>query len=289
MVLRKNNNENQAAATPAFEDVSGIDSASGQDIGIEAVAVENKEQGQGGQTAALLKPREQTQSAALAKPASISIALASEKAAQFKKELAEMEDALDFASGSMKSYKASNGSISETGDGKGVLGAWVEGRMMAYSRYHQITPGVSGQKYKGFVGYSNDGKTISHVIGDGHERTFVGKPIQDYLDYLRTTEGFEEADSKVYMNVAMLVTASEKGQVEPGEVVNVILPPTSIRSFAAYEDKLKVAARAAAMGLPTKGLPDDPFRFRFVASLTRFNGNEWTKLDIEPATAAVAA
>lgn len=288
MALRKNNNENQAAANPAFEDVSGIDSASGQDTGVETVAVENKEQGS--QVAALFKPQEQKPTpATLTKSASTSIALASEKAAQFKKELAEMEDALDFSSGSMKSYKASNGSISETGDGKGVLGAWVEGRMMAYSRYHQITPGVSGQKYKGFVGYSNDGKTISHVIGDGHERTFVGKPIQDYLDYLRTTEGFEEADSKVYMNVAMLVTASEKGQVEPGEVVNVILPPTSIRSFAAYEDKLKVAARAAAMGLPTKGLPDDPFRFRFVASLTRFNGNEWTKLDIEPAAAAVAA
>ena len=62
-----------------------------------------------------------------------------------------------------------------------------------------------------------------------------------------------------------------------------MLSSSSIRSFTAYEEKLKLATRAMQMGLPSKALPDDPFMLRFTATEAQSNGNRWTKIDVEPA------
>lgn len=210
--------------------------------------------------------------------------IAADKARKFREELAEMEGAASFDYGTLPIYKASNGGISETGNGRGTFGRWVSGRMLAYSKFWQVSPGGSDTKLKGFVGFSNDGQTMDHIIGDGTERSFVGRPIQDYVEHLRTTEGLDKAESKEYLNVAFLVVESEKGSVEAGSIVNVVLSQSSIRSFTAYSEQLKLQARAAAMGLPVKGgMPEDPFRFRFVAEEAQNNGNRWTKLVIEAA------
>ena len=185
--------------------------------------------------------------------------------------------------GTFTTFKASNGVIAETGEGKLSLGRWVDGRMMAYGAFTQVSPGDSGAKTKGFVAWSKDGKTVDTVLGDGTERSFVGKSVQDYLHYLRETEGLTGADAKEYLNVAFLVMGCESGEVDEGEIVNIVLAPSSITAFRAYESQLQLGARAAAMGLKTKAdLSGDPFRFRFsCVQASNTKNQRWSKLVIE--------
>lgn len=209
--------------------------------------------------------------------------IATDQAKTFQQELAAMKDSTDFSLGTFTTFKASNGVIAETGEGKLSLGRWVDGRMMAYGAFTQVSPGDSGAKAKGFVAWSKDGKTVDTVLGDGTERSFVGKSVQDYLHYLRETEGLTGADAKEYLNVAFLVMGCESGEVDEGEIVNIVLAPSSITAFRAYESQLQLGARAAAMGLKTKAdLSGDPFRFRFsCVQASNTKNQRWSKLVIE--------
>ncbi len=209
--------------------------------------------------------------------------IATDQAKTFQQELAAMKDSTDFSLGTFTTFKASNGVIAETGEGKLSLGRWVDGRMMAYGAFTQVSPGDSGAKTKGFVAWSKDGKTVDTVLGDGTERSFVGKSVQDYLHYLRETEGLTGADAKEYLNVAFLVMGCESGEVDEGEIVNIVLAPSSITAFRAYESQLQLGARAAAMGLKTKAdLSGDPFRFRFsCVQASNTKNQRWSKLVIE--------
>lgn len=270
MALKRNNNQNNA---PAFEDVPGTAD--------EAVATETAapwEDGAQGEVKA------EASTAIAASAATSAAAVAAEKAQQFKAELESMKDSISFDWGTLPTYKASNGEIAETGNGKSSFGKFLDGRLMSFGGFVQVSPGDSGAKTKGFVAFSKDGKVIDSVIGDGAERTFVGKPVQAYLDYLRETEGLEQASAKDYLNLAMLVIDSESKTVEPGTFVNVVLSQSSIRSFRAYEEQLKLNARAMAMGLPVKGgLSADPFKFRLVAEqAVNAKGQRWAKIGIEP-------
>lgn len=266
MALKKPATDNTA---PAFEDVTAV---------VEA------ERPAADAAAATTNPAaEATATAAVAVAASTSaVTVASEKARNFRQELAEMKDAMSFDWGTFPTFKADNGSIAEVGNGRLNFGTWVKGRMMAYGSFWQVSPGDSDSKLKGFVAFSKDGQTVDSVIGDGVERGFVGKSVSDYLTYLRDTEGLSKADVKEYLNVGFLVVESDKPEVDPGTVVNIVLSQSSIRSFRAYEEQVKVNARAAAMGLPHKAMSDDPFRFKFVAEATQHKGNKWTKLTLEP-------
>ena len=213
--------------------------------------------------------------------------IAADQAKAFAEELKSMRDGASFAHGTFVTYKADNGAIAETGNGKTSFGKWVEGRMLAFSSQWQISPGDSGAKTKGFVAFSSDGVTVDNVIGDGTERAFIGKPVQEYLSYLTDTEGLTGASCKEYLHVAFLVIDSESKEVEEGTVVDIVLSPSSIASFRAYEEQLKLGARAAAMGLKTKvNLSGDPFHFRFVAEqASNAKGQRWAKLGIEPVMA----
>lgn len=224
---------------------------------------------------------------AVAAPARTAV-VGAEKTRAFKEELDSMRDAVSFDYGVLPTFKGTNGSLRETGaNGTRSFGSWVQGRMMAYSGFTQVSPGGSEQKLKGFVAFSRDNKTIDQVIGDGVERSYVGRSVQEYVDYLRNVEKLDKASAKPYLNIAILVTDSEKGDksgVEAGDVVTLVLSQTSITSFTAYEEKLRLAERAAAMGLPGKALPDDPFMLRFTCEVTRNTQNqEWTKLNVAPA------
>lgn len=279
MALKKNQTNPTAPHVAAeFEDVN------------DTVATAEAERGapweEQAATVAAERPQAQAREATTAASSTSAVAVAAKKAQDFKRELEEMRDAISFDYGTLANYKATNGAIRETGNGTRSFGEWVQGRLMAYGAFWQVSPGGSDTKLKGFVAFSKDGKTVDHVIGDGAERSFVGKPVVDYLDYLRNTEGLDKADSKPYLNMAILVTSSargEKSEVEVGETVNLVLSSSSIRSFTAYEEKLKLATRAMQMGLPSKALPDDPFMLRFTATEAQSNGNRWTKIDVEPA------
>ena len=206
----------------------------------------------------------------------------SEEAKRFQREFDEMRGAADFSYGNYPIYKGSNGAIREMGQNKTAsFGRWVKVRMVAWDESYQIGPGVDGNKAKDFVAFSKDGKTIDSVIGEDL-RHFVGKPVVEYLDYLRS-EGYVKADSKRYVHTACAVLDSEDGTHQPGQIVQVTLSQSSLPSFSAYQEKLKTSARAVAMGIPGFSLPRDPFTFRFSAEAASKGSNTWTKLKIDPA------
>lgn len=267
MALKKPQTQNTA---PAFEDVN--DTSSPFEEGTTPAAPQ--------EAAAAVQA---TTAVAVAASTSVT-AIAADQAKAFQQELAAMKDSTDFSLGTFTTFKASNGVIAETGEGKLSFGRWVDGRMMAYGAFTQVSPGDTGAKTKGFVAWSKDGKTVDTVLGDGTERSFVGKSVQDYLHYLRETEGLTGADAKEYLNVAFLVTGCESGEVDEGEIVNIVLAPSSITAFRAYESQLQLGARAAAMGLKTKAdLSGDPFRFRFsCVQASNAKNQRWSKLVIEP-------
>lgn len=274
MALKKNNTNTVADTAPAFEESGGAPWNEGDSVAEAETVTE---------TVTQAAPAA-AQAAATTAIATSAVSVAAEKAREFKEELESMRGATSAEYGILPSYKADNGAIAETGNGKTTFGKWMAGRMMSFDTFHQVSPGDSGAKTKGFVAFSKDGVTVDSVIGDGTERSFVGKPVQAYLDYLRDTEGLTDAQSKEYLTVTMVVLDSEAKTVEPGTQVNVVLSQSSIRSFRAYEEKLKLNARAAAMGLPVKGgVSEDPFRFKFVAENASNNrGQKWCKLAIEP-------
>lgn len=275
MALKKNNTNTVADTAPAFEESGGAPWNEGDHVAEAETVTE---------TVTQAAPAA-AQAAATTAIATSAVSVAAEKAREFKEELESMRGATSAEYGILPSYKADNGAIAETGNGKTTFGKWMAGRMMSFDTFHQVSPGDSNSaKTKGFVAFSKDGVTVDSVIGDGTERSFIGKPVQAYLDYLRDTEGLTEAQSKEYLTVTMVVLDSEAKTVEPGTQVNVVLSQSSIRSFRAYEEKLKLNARAAAMGLPVKGgVSEDPFRFKFVAENASNNrGQKWCKLAIEP-------
>ena len=204
----------------------------------------------------------------------------SEEAKRFQREFDEMRGAASFDYGTFPIYKAINGSIRETGQGKTAsFGRWAKVRMLAWDDSYQIGPGVDGSKAKDFVAFSKDGKTVDSVIGEDL-RHFVGKPVTEYLDFLRN-EGYDKAGSKRYVHTACAVLDSEDGTHEPGQIVQVTLSQSSLPSFSAYQEKLKTAARAVAMGIPGFSLPADPFTFFYICEAAAKGSNNWTKLKVE--------
>ena len=220
-------------------------------------------------------------STAVAPAASTAVTVnTSEEAKRFQREFDEMRGAASFDYGTFPIYKAINGSIRETGQGKTAsFGRWVKVRMLAWDDSYQIGPGVDGSKAKDFVGFSKDGKTVDSVIGEDL-RHFVGKPVTEYLDFLRN-EGYDKAESKRYVHTACAVLDSEDGTHEPGQIVQVTLSQSSLPSFSAYQEKLKTAARAVAMGIPGFSLPADPFTFFYICEAAAKGSNNWTKLKVE--------
>ena len=268
MALKKPTTNTAAAA---FEDVPSFDESA--EVAAAAPAAQPEVA-----TPAAPAP---TASTAVAPAASTAVTVnTSEEAKRFQREFDEMRGAASFDYGTFPIYKAINGSIRETGQGKTAsFGRWVKVRMLAWDDSYQIGPGVDGSKAKDFVGFSKDGKTVDSVIGEDL-RHFVGKPVTEYLDFLRN-EGYDKAESKRYVHTACAVLDSEDGTHEPGQIVQVTLSQSSLPSFSAYQEKLKTAARAVAMGIPGFSLPADPFTFFYICEAAAKGSNNWTKLKVE--------
>ena len=198
----------------------------------------------------------------------------------FAKEVEAMHGALDMSYGNYRIFKASNGSISEVGEGSEDLGRWVKVRMLAWSKHWEISPGGDSKTSKDYLAFSDDGKTIARVVGDEHKR-HEGKPIEDYLKYLRDDEGFDSAAVREFVDVACAPLGCERGVEMEGEVIQVSLPPSSTTAFTKYQESLKANARAVAMGLPGFKVPQDPFTFYFITEAASKGSNKWTKLKIE--------
>lgn len=200
-------------------------------------------------------------------------------AKQFKKEVEEMHGAANFSYGNYDVFKGNNGKIScrET---KQSFGRWVKVRLMAWNEHTEVSPGAKGESTKAFVAYSLDGKVVDSVIGD-EQNGWIGKPVMEYIDYLRDTEEFNEAKARKFIDTACFVLASDSGDGPIGETVQITLSPSSIPAFAKHQERLTNSARAVAMGLPGAKLPSDPFTFYMICEAAQRGDNDWTKLRIE--------
>ena len=151
--------------------------------------------------------------------------------------------------------------------------------MIAWDEHTELSPGESGDSTKDFVAYSKDGKTIDSVIGE-ELKGWIGKPVVDYVEYLKNEEDFSKTKSRRFIDTACAVMASDSGDGPIGEVVQITLSESSIPAFAKHQEQLANKARCVAMGLPGFSLPADPFTFFFLREVTSKGQNTWTKLRI---------
>jgi len=217
---------------------------------------------------------------AIAKAATSSMATAdaAQAAKNFRKEVEAMRGAADFSYGSHRVFKADNGAIKELSGDKLSLGRWVKVRLLAWQNTFQISPGVQGKDSGQFVAYSDDGKTIDHVIGEDL-KSWEGKPVEDYLKHLRDEEEFDKAAKREFIDTEVAVLGCEDEPEFTG-VVQITLSSSSIPAFRKYQSDLEATAKCVAMSLPGFSMPSDPLTFFMIREVAAAKGNTWTKLRI---------
>lgn len=217
---------------------------------------------------------------AIAKAAATSLSSndAAQMAKKFKAEIEAMQDAADFSWGSMRQFKAMNGTIRESGGDKLDLGRWVKVQMLAWGRSWQITPGTDGKDSAAFVAFSKDGKIIDHIIGD-EQKSWEGKGVDDYLAYLQKEEEFDRASKREFIDTQCAVLGSEE-EPDFNEIVQITLSSSSIPAFRSYQTSLEAKAKCVLMGLPNFKLPENPMQFFFLREAASKGSNSWTRLRI---------
>lgn len=211
---------------------------------------------------------------------SLSVADAAAKAKEFQREINAMRGASDFSYGNFRVFKGNNGEIAESGGEEATLGRWAKVRLLSWDDHFEISPGEQGASTKDFVAYSKDGKRIDSVIGE-ELKTWVGKSVDEYVEYLRTTEEFANTKCRRFVDMAVALMAADQEDAPIGEVIQVTLSEPSIPAFSRYQEQLSNKARCVAMGLPGFTLPEDPFTFFLVREVAKKGENRWTKLKVE--------
>ena len=278
MALRKPN--------PAFEDTANLDQEQVQEQGTETVMNTDTQAANDTATEARTEAAAPAPAAAQLPAVQASTAVSTmsrdeiaRQAKAFQRELDEMKGAADFSFGNYEVYKGSNGEIAKTGSGDGVsLGRWAKIRLLAWDFHTEISPGSQDKNSKDFVAYSKEGRIVDHVIGE-ELKSWVGKSVDEYVNYLRTTEGFDKASSKRFVDLSAALLGTDSGDGPVGTVIQITLSPSSIPSFTKYQQALKDQARCAAMGLPGFSVPEDPFNFFVIREVVSANNNRWTKLN----------
>jgi hypothetical protein len=276
---KKSNEQTNNTGTPAFEDEGGTAAAVQ-----EKPAATSADAQAANDASPVSEEAKVTTSTAIAKAASTAVSVDQAKAAAraFTKELDDMRGANDFSYGNYRVFKAVQGEIQETGGEEESLGKWAKVRLMGWDNHFEVSPGEQGASTKDFVAYSKDGKTIDSVIGE-ELKTWVGKPVADYLDYLRDDkegEGFANAKCREFIDTAVALIGTESGDGPIGTVVQVTLSESSMMAFNRSRQTLQDAARAAAMGIPGFTVPEDPFTFYYVREAAQKGDNKWTKLKV---------
>lgn len=267
MALKKPNSA--AVLTPAFEQEPGT----GSDTAVaekSTPAVETPKVDAGVQASTAIATASVTSMGAVNEAAA--------KAKAFKKEVEAMKGSADFSFGSHRVFKAVDGEIKEKDGDKVNLGKWVKVRLLAWDRHFEISPGEDGASSAAFVAYSMDGVTVDNVIGEDNKK-WEGKPVLEYLEHLRTTEEFEKAGVREFIDTQVAALGSE-GEPTFSGVIQVTLASSSIPAFSKYQTELEANAKCVAMGLPGYTLPEDPFTFFFIREAASKGKNSWTKLRI---------
>lgn len=232
-------------------------------------------------TASAAADAAQASSAVIVK-AKTSVAVVNEvaqRAKSFRKEFEAMRDASDMSYGNYDVFKAHNGSIRQLKDAQTDLGRWAKVRLMAWSDSYVVSPGTDDKGSEAFLAYSRDGRVIDNLVGDDLQQ-FSGKPVEEYLAYLRDKEGFDRARARRFIDTACLLLGCDSGKLPAGKMIQITLSETSLPTFSKYQNSLIDTARCAELGLPGVQIPEDPFTFYYVRESASKGSNHWTKLKI---------
>lgn len=220
-----------------------------------------------------------TTAIAVAQTRAVATEDAAAQARSFQKQFQAMRGAGDFSYGNYDVYKGSQGAVKQTGQGAKTLGRWTKVALLSWDDSFVVSPGSKDKTSDGFMAYSKDGVTIDMVVGD-EQKSFEGKSVGEYVDYLRDTEGFDKASRRRYVNLGCYVLGADHAKAEIGETVQITLSESSIPTFSKYQEALINKAKCVAMGLPGASLPENPFMFFVIAEAASKGGNDWTKLRI---------
>lgn len=226
---------------------------------------------------------EQPEATAVAAPTATQVVTMNKaEASAFQKEVEAMKGNADFSYGNYEVFKGINGELKGVGDSKISLGRWAKVSMIAWDDRIQVSPGSDTPKAKDAVAYSKDGKTVDSVIGFEAHGAWIGKPVVDYIEYLKDQHDFVGAKSSRFVDVACVVgdCESDDGKELIGEIICVSLSSSSIPSFSSYQEKLNMKAKAVARGIPGVVVPADPFTFYFIREAASKDGKDWTKLKV---------
>jgi Ca2+-binding RTX toxin-like protein len=141
--------------------------------------------------------------------------------------------AVDF--GVLPRLVGSNGNVLEKGDNK-LLGSWVKLQLISWNKQFVISPGSDADEAKEHVRYSRDGETIDET----------GETVKGYLEKLRVTDGYADANVKEYAELIGILQSADKQTELVGSMVQVSLSPQSRKMFEGYRLQESVKLRLGA-------------------------------------------
>ena len=202
---------------------------------------------------------------------------AAEQAKEFARQIAQTQGG-DFSFGTYRVFKGNNGEVCEMSGEKASCGRWAKVHMLNWDFHYEVSPGTDDKSSKSFVAYSRDGITIDSVIGEEQRADWEGKPVREYVDYLRTEEEFAKAEVRQFVDMACALLGTDSGDGPVGTVIQVTLSSSSIPNFKRYVKALEESARCVAMGLPGFTMPENPMQFFLVREAASKDNLKWTKL-----------
>lgn len=177
--------------------------------------------------------------------------------------LADKENALpavDF--GVLPRLTGSNGNVLDSD--KKPMGTWIKLSLISWNKQFVISPGDDSDEAKALVRYSRDGVTIDET----------GENVNEYLNVLRTTNGYDDASVKEYCELIGILENAEKANDAVGQMVQVSLSPQSRKGFEAYRLQRSVLVK---MGRATE---EGSEKLKITTELKTFGANTFTLLKI---------
>lgn len=189
------------------------------------------------QAAPEAKQETQSESTAVATRPAASVSTVVKKQPKYREALVEYKDVIDPQTVEFNTFRRITVGLDGFEDDQKVdLGKEIHLELMSYNDRWVVSPGTQDKEATDHVRYSADGKTI-----DGTEQT-----VQEYLDYLKKVEAYDEASVKQYMTVYGFLTYSNGKEIDviDRSLVAVQVPPQSRAFFDRYriETGFKVAA-----------------------------------------------
>lgn len=189
-------------------------------------------------------------------------AVATKPAGKMVTLFSDLENAFVADYGVLKKIKASNGNCMDSDDK--VLGDTIDVQILSWNKQFVIGP-CANEAPDELVKYSYDREAFADGSGT----------LNEYVRELKA-EGWVNAAIKEYYEVVCMLVDSAKKSDLVGEMVQLQLSPTSVKSFDGF--RLQTAFKIARGLLPE----DAASTVTVTAEVVSSRGNSWTKFNFKP-------